>query len=84
MELRVRTANSRIWLNLLFSDMTRPCRSNAVRQGAAESEASDIPRVLKILRDAKYSGWFTLEYERDGDPFVEIPEIVKTLKPLLA
>jgi sugar phosphate isomerase/epimerase len=54
------------------------------RKGAAASEASDIPRVLKILRDVRYSGWFTLEYERNGDPFTEIPEIVRTLKPLLA
>lgn len=54
------------------------------RKGAARPEASDIPRLLKILREVKYSGWFTLEYELSGDPYTEIPEIVKTLKPLLA
>jgi len=52
------------------------------RKGAAKEEPSDIPRVIQILRDAQYSGWFTLEYERK-DPFVEMPQFVKQLKPLL-
>jgi len=52
------------------------------RKGAAKEEPSDIPRVIQILRDVQYSGWFTLEYERK-DPFVEMPQFVKTLKPLL-
>jgi sugar phosphate isomerase/epimerase len=57
------------------------------RKGAAKGqhEESDVPRVLKILRDANYQGWFTLEYERkDQDPFVEIPKILAQLRPLLA
>lgn len=54
------------------------------RKGAKESEPSDIPRVIKILRDANYQGWFTLEYEAKEDPFVAVPRILKELKPLLA
>lgn len=54
------------------------------RKGAAKEEPSDIPRVIKILRDVNYSGWFTLEYERKDDPFVEMPKYVQLLKPLLA
>jgi sugar phosphate isomerase/epimerase len=38
--------------------------------------------VIQILRDVKYSGWFTLEYERN-DPYGEMPKFVETLKPLL-
>jgi sugar phosphate isomerase/epimerase len=54
------------------------------RKDAKTNEPSDIPRVLKILRDAQYSGWFTLEYERGDDPFVEVPKILTMLKPMLA
>jgi sugar phosphate isomerase/epimerase len=53
------------------------------RKGATKPEPSDIPRVLKILRDVSYQGWFTLEYERAEDPFVEMPKIVQMLKPML-
>lgn len=53
------------------------------RKGATKEELSDIPRVIKMLRDVSYQGWFTLEYERADDPFVEIPKVVQMLKPLL-
>jgi sugar phosphate isomerase/epimerase len=53
------------------------------RKGAAKSEPSDIPRVIKILKDANYQGWFTLEYEVAEDPFVAVPRILKELKPML-
>ena len=43
-----------------------------------------MPRLLKILRDANYQGWFTLEYEVAADPFVEVPKIMNMLRPLLA
>ena len=54
------------------------------RAGAAQAEASDIKRVLQILRDANYQGWFTLEFEEKKDPFMEVPKILEMLKPLLA
>ena len=53
-------------------------------QEKGKGEPSDIKRVLKILRDANYQGWFTLEYEMKADPFVEVPKILDTLRPLLA
>lgn len=53
------------------------------RKGATANEPSDIPRVIKILRDVNYSGWFTLEYERSDDPFANIPPVVAELKKLL-
>lgn len=48
-----------------------------------EGEPSDVARVLKILRDANYQGWFVLEYEKKDDPFVEVPKICEMLRPLL-
>jgi sugar phosphate isomerase/epimerase len=53
-------------------------------KGKEERIPADIPRILKILRDANYQGWFTLEYERPKeDPFIEIPKILAALRPLL-
>ena len=49
-----------------------------------EGQPSDVPRVLQILKDANYQGWFTLEYEDKEDPFVAVPRILGELKPLLA
>jgi sugar phosphate isomerase/epimerase len=54
------------------------------RKDAKESEASDVKRLLQILRDANYQGWFTLEYETKDDPFINVPRILNELRPLLA
>jgi sugar phosphate isomerase/epimerase len=51
--------------------------------GNKEGEPTDTKRVLQILRDANYQGWFTLEYEDKEDPFVAVPRILGELKPLL-
>jgi sugar phosphate isomerase/epimerase len=55
------------------------------RKGAAKgvSEPSDVKRVIQIMRDANYQGWFTLEFETKEDPFVRVPEICDMLRPLL-
>lgn len=46
---------------------------------------SDVDRVIKILKDANYQGWFTLEYEVKGaDASVEVPKIIEMLRPKLA
>lgn len=54
------------------------------RAGAKESEPSDVARVLQILKEANYQGWFVLEYEMKGNPFTEVPRILDQLRPLLA
>lgn len=56
------------------------------RKGAAKgvSEPSDVKRVIQIMRDANYQGWFTLEFETKEDPFVRVPEICDMLRPLLS
>jgi sugar phosphate isomerase/epimerase len=48
-----------------------------------ETSEVDIPRILDLLRRANYQGWFTLEYEVEADPFVEVPKILDRLHPLL-
>jgi sugar phosphate isomerase/epimerase len=53
------------------------------RAGAKDAEPSDVQRLIQILRDANYQGWFTLEYEKKEDPFVEVPKIIEMLKPLM-
>jgi sugar phosphate isomerase/epimerase len=47
-------------------------------------EPADMARVLKILREAGYRGFVTLEYEAAEDPFTAIPEHLKTLRRLMA
>lgn len=55
-----------------------------VKPKGRPQEAMDIPRFVKIMRDANYQGWFTLEYEEKEDPFVHVPRVLKELRPLLA
>ena len=50
------------------------------RKGAAADELSDIGRVAQILKDANYQGWFTLEYERNDDPFVSVPKVLDEMR----
>lgn len=54
------------------------------RKDAEKPEPSDVQRILQILRDANYQGWFTLEFETKEDPFIKVPEICDLLRPLLA
>jgi len=53
------------------------------RKGATEPEASDVKRLVQILRDANYQGWFTLEYEMRDDPFEQVPKILNELRQLI-
>lgn len=52
-------------------------------RGVKEKQASDLPRLVKILRDANYQGWVTLEYEAKEDPWKAVPETLAKLRPLL-
>lgn len=54
-----------------------------IRRKGGAAEPADFARIVRILRDAGYQGWFTLEYEGAGDPFVEIPPLLNQLRPLL-
>jgi len=49
-----------------------------------KNEPADLPRVIKLLRDANYQGYVALEYEASEDPWKAVPEALKRLKKLLA
>jgi sugar phosphate isomerase/epimerase len=48
-----------------------------------KNQPADLPRVVKLLRDANYQGWVTLEYEAPEDPWQAVPAALAQLKPLL-
>jgi sugar phosphate isomerase/epimerase len=50
------------------------------RKGKKENEASDLSRVVKLLRDANYQGWVALEYEAKEDPWKVVPPTLKSMK----
>ncbi|TLD68168.1 sugar phosphate isomerase/epimerase [Phragmitibacter flavus] len=51
--------------------------------GDKVGEPVDVARVVKILKEANYQGWFTLEYEDKEDPIVAVPRILSELRPLI-
>ncbi|MDA8975217.1 sugar phosphate isomerase/epimerase [Akkermansiaceae bacterium] len=53
------------------------------RKDAKEREPVDLPRLLKILRDANYQGWFILEYEEEADAEGAVPAILKEVAAVL-
>jgi sugar phosphate isomerase/epimerase len=48
-----------------------------------KDQPTDLPRVMKILRDAGYSGWVALEYESKEEPLEAIPMHLEELKKLV-
>ena len=47
-------------------------------------ERADLPRLVKILRDADYQGYVALEYESKEDPWTAVPRLLKQMKELFA
>lgn len=45
---------------------------------------SDIPRLVKMLRDGNYQGYVALEYEAAEDPFTAVPRFLKAIQDALA
>ena len=54
------------------------------RKGQKASEATDLPRVVAILREANYQGFVALEYEAKPDPWQAVPPVLKQMKELFA
>lgn len=54
------------------------------RKGASQSELADLPRVVQMLRDARYQGWVALEYEMKEDAWTGVPPLLARLKAALA
>jgi len=49
-----------------------------------KKEDADIPRLIKILRDANYQGYVALEYESAEDPWTAVPRLLATMKQAMA
>lgn len=54
-----------------------------IRRRDAKAEATDVPRVIRILKEANYMGYVALEYEAKPDPFEAVPGILKQLRELI-
>ena len=48
-----------------------------------QHQPTDLAKVLKILRDAGYSGWVALEYEAKEEPLEAIPRYLDQLRKLI-
>lgn len=48
-----------------------------------QKQPADLPRVVRILRDAGYRGFVALEYEESESPFETIPRLLDELRPLM-
>ena len=46
-------------------------------------QVADLPRVMKILREANYQGYVALEYEAAEDPWKTVPDWLKRMKEQL-
>ncbi|MFN0126343.1 MAG: sugar phosphate isomerase/epimerase family protein [Verrucomicrobiales bacterium] len=55
-----------------------------MRRRGAPAEPADLARLVSLLRDAGYQGWFIIEFEAQGSPFSEIPRWLDILRPMLA
>ena len=54
-----------------------------LRPRGSEKQATDLKRIISILRKANYQGYVVLEYEAEEDPFKAVPRTLATLKGLL-
>lgn len=47
------------------------------------TEEADLPRLIGLLREARYSGYVVLEYEAKEDPMKAVPRHIKVLRELI-
>jgi sugar phosphate isomerase/epimerase len=55
-----------------------------IHRRGQDPEPADLPRKVKILREANYQGYVALEYEAKEDPWKAVPELLKRMKELFA
>jgi sugar phosphate isomerase/epimerase len=60
-------------VNVQYKGLMRP-------RGAKQPVATDLPRVVRLLREAGYQGWFVLEYEMEEDPAVKVPLMLREMR----
>jgi sugar phosphate isomerase/epimerase len=56
-------------------------KADMKRRGQPQ-EPADLPRLIRILRDANYQGYVALEYESKEDPWKAVPGLLKRLREL--
>jgi len=54
-----------------------------VQKRGGANEPADLPRLVKILADANYQGYVTLEYEAAENPKTAVPRYLAELQRLL-
>ncbi len=54
-----------------------------VAPNGGRKQSADLARFVKILRDARYSGYIVLEHEAAEDPRTAIPGHIRTLRSLI-
>lgn len=59
-------------VNVQYKGLMRP-------RGSRGTVPTDLPRVVKLLRDAGYQGWFVLEYEMPDDPWKKVPVMLSEM-----
>jgi sugar phosphate isomerase/epimerase len=55
-----------------------------IRRKGKSKEPADLARVIRILREAKYTGYVVLEYNAPEDAMAAVPRYVKILRSLIA
>ena len=53
-------------------------------RGSKTAQPADLPRLVKILREANYQGYVALEYESAEDPWQAVPRLLQQMKELFA
>src|SRR5207248_2023692 len=53
-----------------------------IQRRGKTKELADLPRLVKILRDANYQGYVALEYEAAEDPWQAVPRVLAQLRTL--
>jgi sugar phosphate isomerase/epimerase len=55
-----------------------------IQKRGEKAEATDLRRIVQILREGGYQGYLALEYEAAADPWQAVPKVLKEIKPLVA
>lgn len=53
-------------------------------KSAKQKQPADLKRIVKILRQANYRGYATLEYEAAEDPWTAVPRLLNQMREVLA
>ena len=63
--------------------MTAPYALTCHVKVSVKGEDVDMDRVVRILREANYSGYLPMEYEEDEDPMTGVPKFLEKIRKAL-